>query len=305
MQKTQFKGVFLLLITAFIWGVAFVAQSEGMEHIDAFSFSGIRMIMGVCVLLPFIIIRDARKNKGLMAEQKTKLFDKKLVVSGSLLGIVFFCATNLQQFSFYYSSAGKIAFITALYMFFVPVFGLVFKKRVPWLTWLCVGFGFVGLWFLCIDPNNLGAINVGDLLAMGCAIFFAVQILMIEKFAPDVDGVKLSCMQFLVAGTMSCICMFVFEQPNIVSIGNALIPLLYAGVMSCGIAYTLQIVGQKFTESTIASLIMCMESVFAVLAAALLLGEVLSAREIVGCLIMFVAIILSQLSEMKFAKKDK
>ena len=303
MQKTQFKGVFLLLVTAFIWGVAFVAQSEGMEHIDAFTFSGIRMIMGVCVLLPFIVIRDKMANKKLPAQQKKKLFDKKLLVCGSLLGIVFFCACNLQQFSFYHSSAGKIAFITALYMFFVPVFGLFFKKRVPWLTWLCVGFGFVGLWFLCIDPNNLGSINVGDLLAMGCAVFFAVQILMIEKFAPDVDGVKLSCMQFLVAGTISCICMFVFESPDIASIGNAIVPLLYAGVMSCGIAYTLQIVGQKFTESTIASLIMCMESVFAVLAAALLLSEVLTTREVIGCIVMFVAIILSQLSEMKFANK--
>ena len=303
MQKTQFKGVFLLLVTAFIWGVAFVAQSEGMEHIDAFTFSGIRMIMGVCVLLPFIVIRDKMANKKLPVQQKKKLFDKKLLVCGSLLGIVFFCACNLQQFSFYHSSAGKIAFITALYMFFVPVFGLFFKKRVPWLTWLCVGFGFIGLWFLCIDPNNLGSINVGDLLAMGCAVFFAVQILMIEKFAPDVDGVKLSCMQFLVAGTMSCICMFVFETPDLASIGNAIVPLLYAGVMSCGIAYTLQIVGQKFTESTIASLIMCMESVFAVLAAALLLGEVLTAREVIGCIVMFVAIILSQLSEMKFANK--
>ncbi|MBQ9714790.1 MAG: DMT family transporter [Clostridia bacterium] len=302
MQKTQFKGVFLLLLTAFIWGVAFVAQSEGMEHVDAFSFSGIRMIFGVCVLLPFIIVRDKMQNKKLPDGQKTKLFDKKLLVCGSMLGVVFFCACNLQQFSFYYSSAGKIAFITALYMFFVPLFGLFFKKRVPWLTWVCVAFGFVGLYFLCIDPANLGGINVGDLLAMGCAVFFAVQILMIEKFAPDVDGVKLSCMQFLVAGVMSCICMFVFESPSLPAIGNAIIPLLYAGVMSCGIAYTLQIVGQKFTESTIASLIMCMESVFAVLASALLLNEVLTTREVIGCVIMFVAIILSQVSEMKFGK---
>lgn len=303
MQKTQFKGVFLLLLTAFIWGVAFVAQSEGMEHIDAFSFSGIRMVFGVCVLLPFIIIRDKMQNKKLPDDKKIKLFDKKLLVCGSMLGVVFFFACNLQQFAFYYTGAGKIAFITALYMFFVPLFGLFFKKRVPWLTWVCVGFGFVGLWFLCIDPANLGGINVGDLLAMGCAVFFAVQILMIEKFAQQIDGVKLSCMQFLVAGTMSCICMFVFENPSLPAIGNAIVPLLYAGVMSCGIAYTLQIVGQKYTESTIASLIMCMESVFAVLASALLLNEVMTTREVIGCVVMFVAIILSQLSEMKFANK--
>ena len=303
MQKTQFKGVFLLLLTAFIWGVAFVAQSEGMEHIDAFTFSGIRMIFGVCVLLPFIAIRDKMQNKKLPDDKKIKLFDKKLLVCGGLLGVVFFFARNLQQFAFYYTGAGKIAFITALYMFFVPLFGLFFKKRVPWLTWLCVGFGFVGLWLLCIDPANLGGINVGDILAMGCAVFFAMQILMIEKFAPDVDGVKLSCMQFIVAGTMSCICMFIFETPDLASIGNAIVPLLYAGIMSCGIAYTLQIVGQKFTESTIASLIMCMESVFAVLASAILLSEVMTTREVVGCVVMFVAIILSQLSEMKFANK--
>ena len=303
MQKTQFNGVFLLLLTAFIWGVAFVAQSEGMEHIDAFSFSGIRMVFGVCVLLPFIIVRDKMQNKKLPDDKKIKLFDKKLLVCGGLLGVVFFFACNLQQFAFYYTGAGKIAFITALYMFFVPLFGLCFKKRVPWLTWVCVAFGFVGLWFLCIDPANLGGINVGDLLAMGCAVFFAVQILMIEKFAQQIDGVKLSCMQFLVAGTMSCICMFVFENPSLPAIGNAIVPLLYAGVMSCGIAYTLQIVGQKYTESTIASLIMCMESVFAVLASALLLNEVMTTREVIGCVVMFVAIILSQLSEMKFGNK--
>lgn len=302
--KTQFKGVLMLMLTAFIWGSAFVAQSVGMEQVEAFTFNGVRTLMGVAVLLPFILVRDKLTGRTMSAEQlrARKAMDKKTLRCGLVLGVVFCAASNFQQFAFNYSSSGKIAFITSLYMFFVPLFGLFMKKRVPLLTWICVFFGFVGLYFLCITPGDMGALNMGDILTIICSVIFAVHILMIEQFAPDVDGVKLSCVQFAVSGVISCVLMFIFEDPQIGAIRAAIVPLLYAGVMSCGLAYTFQIVGQKYTEATVASLIMCMESVFGVLCSALILHETLSGREILGCVIMFAAIVLSQLSELITAK---
>ena len=303
-QKTQWKGVVMLMLTALIWGSSFVAQSVGMESVEAFTFNGIRTLMGAVVLLPFILIRDKVQAKSMTAEQikERRAMDKKTVRYGLILGLVFCAACNFQQFAFEYSTSGKIAFITALYMFFVPLFGLFLKKRVPWLTWVCVLAGFVGLYFLSIGPGGLGSINRGDIRAFICAVFYAVHILLIEKFAPDVDGIKLSFVQFVVSGVITCILMFIFETPQMSAILSAIVPLLYSGIMSCGLAYTFQIVGQKYTEATVASLIMCMESVFAVLAGAVLLHELLTGREIVGCVIMFVAIIVSELSEFITAK---
>lgn len=307
MQKTQFKGVAMLLLTALIWGVAFVAQSAGMENVGAFTFSGVRTLMGVCVLLPFILIRDRITGRTMTQAQlaQRRESDKKTLKYGLILGVVFCAAQNFQQFAFNDSTSGKIAFITALYMFFVPALGSLFGKRVPLLTWICVFFGFVGLFFLCIDPKNPGAVNRGDVLAFICAILFAAHILLIEKFAADVDGVKLSCVQFAVGGTLSCILMFIFEKPSFQAVGAAIVPLLYAGVMSCGVAYTFQIIGQKYTESTVASLLMCMESVFGVLAGAVILGERLTGREIFGCAVMFAAILLSQISAARAEKQGK
>ncbi len=303
-QKTQWKGVVMLMLTALIWGSSFVAQSVGMESVEAFTFNGIRTLMGAVVLLPFVLIRDKIQAKTMTEEQirQRRAMDKKTVRCGLILGVVFCAACNFQQFAFEYSTSGKIAFITALYMFFVPLFGLFLKKKVPLLTWICVLAGFVGLYFLSIGPGGLGSINRGDFRAFICAIFYAVHILLIEKFAPDVDGIKLSFTQFVVSGVITCTLMFIFETPQMSAILTAIVPLLYSGVMSCGLAYTFQIVGQKYTEATVASLIMCMESVFAVLAGALLLHELLSGREIVGCVIMFVAIVLSQLSEFITAR---
>ena len=307
MKKTQFKGVMMLLLTAFIWGSSFVAQSVGMDSVDAFTFNGVRTLMGAAVLLPFIFIRDMFAVKKLTTEERKnyKVFDKKTLIYGSVLGVILCVATNFQQFAFYHSDSGKIAFISAFYMFFVPVFGLFIKKRVPFITWLCVAGGCLGMYFLCIDPSSAIAINQGDFLAFICSMFFALQILAIEKFAPDVDGIKLSCIQFAVSGLISCILMFIFEEPNVGNLLNATVPLLYSGIMSCGMAYTFQIVGQKYTEATLASLLMCLESVFGVLCGAILLNESLTGREIFGCIIMFIAIIFSQLSELITAKFRK
>ncbi|MBQ2759462.1 MAG: DMT family transporter [Clostridia bacterium] len=297
-QKTQLKGVFILLITALIWGSSFVAQSVGMESVEAFTFNGIRTLLGAAVLIPFILVRDFISNKkSSVAKEAKKKENKSLIIYGSIIGVILCIASNLQQFAFNYSTSGKIAFITAFYMLFVPFLGLFIRKKVPVLTWICVALGAVGLYFLCITNEGLSSINKGDILALLCAVFYAVHILAVEKFAPSIDGVKLSCVQFIVSGTISVILMFIFENPDINAIKTAAVPILYSGVMSCGIAYTFQIIGQKYTESTVASLLMCMESVFGVICGALILKEMLTGRELAGCVIMFVAIILSQLTD--------
>ncbi|MBR3975776.1 MAG: DMT family transporter [Clostridia bacterium] len=297
-QKTQLKGVFILLITALIWGSSFVAQSVGMESVEAFTFNGIRTLLGAAVLIPFILVRDFISNKkSSVAKEAKKKENKSLIIYGSIIGVILCIASNLQQQAFNYSTSGKIAFITAFYMLFVPFLGLFIRKKVPVLTWICVALGAVGLYFLCITNEGLSSINKGDILALLCAVFYAVHILAVEKFAPSIDGVKLSCVQFIVSGTISVILMFIFENPDINAIKTAAVPILYSGVMSCGIAYTFQIIGQKYTESTVASLLMCMESVFGVICGAVILKEMLTGRELAGCVIMFVAIILSQLTD--------
>lgn len=287
MRKTTPKGIIFLLITAIIWGSSFVAQEIGMKSIDAFTFTGIRTTLGAIFLLPIVLIL----NKGLDLRKNT-------LVSGLILGVVFSVAQNFQQFAFYYSTSGKIAFITAFYMFFVPLFSVFLGKKIKLLTWLSILMGLVGLFFLCINPSDLTSINLGDLLALACAVFYAVQIIMIDRFLEkDINGVQLSFMQFVVAAVISIAAMFIFEHPVMADIKTAAPSLLYSGIMSCGIAYTFQIVGQKHANPVVASLLMCMESVFAVIAAAVVLHQGMSLREGIGCAVMFAAIILSQLSE--------
>lgn len=307
MRKTQLKGVLMLLITAMIWGAAFVAQSVGMESVGAFTFSAVRMFMAVCILLPVVLVRDKRIKRALPPE-KQELFRKRnrnTLRYGAILGLVLFTAANLQQMAFNYAASGKIAFITALYIFFVPLLSLFLGKRMPLLTWVSVGMACVGMYFLCVNPQEPGKINTGDLLTLGSAVMNAIHILLIEKYVAEADGVKLSCVQFTVAATISAVAMFVFEKPTLTAIGDAIVPLLYAGVLSCGLAYTLQIIGQRYTDSTVASLLMCLESVFGALFGALLLGERLSGREILGCAVMFAAILLSQTAPVLTEKLQK
>ena len=285
MRKTSPKGIILLLLTAVIWGSSFVAQSIGMESIDAFTFTALRTTLGALVLIPVIIIA-CRK------------FDTRpsTLIAGVVLGVVFSVAQNLQQFAFYYSTSGKIAFITAFYMFFVPLFSLLLRKKVRFIVWCSIVLGLIGLFLICINPEDMTAINPGDMLAFGCAVFFAVQIMLIDHFTgKDISGVQLSFMQFVVAGAISWVCMFVFEKPELPNIITAAPALAYSGIMSCGIAYTFQILGQKHASPVVASLLMCLESVFAVITAALVLQEMMSLRELAGCIIMFAAIVISQL----------
>ena len=284
----------MLLITAFIWGIAFIAQSVGMESIETFTFTGIRTLMGSAVLFPLILIKD----RGFK-------FDLKTVGAGILMGSVFFIATNLQQAAFNYSTPGKIAFITATYIFFIPILRLFQKKKTSLITWLCILASAAGLYFLCIDPDEGAELNIGDLLTLGCAVAFAFHIMLIDRFTKIHDGLKLSCTQFAFTGLISIIFLPFFEHPTWGNIQDAAIPLLYAGIFSCGIAYTLEILGQKYTPPTLASLIMCSESVFAVVAAALILKQVPTLREGVGCIIMFIAITLSQVFQNNSKDKEK
>ena len=219
MRRTKLSGIICLLITAVIWGSSFVAQSIGMQSIDAFTFTGIRTALGVIFLLPFTLII----NKGFD-------FSKKTLRAGLVLGIVFSFAQNFQQFAFYYSTSGKIAFITAFYMFFVPLFSVIFlKKKIAVLTWASILLGLVGLFLLCIDPEDIASINMGDILALICAVFYAVQIMLIDKFLEDgVNGIQLSFMQFAAASVFSIIAMFIFEKPILADIKTAAPSLLYS-----------------------------------------------------------------------------
>lgn len=289
--KTSLKGVLILLLTALIWGASFVSQSVGAESVQPFTFMGTRTLMGALVLVPFIAITKRK-------------VDLKTIRNGAIMGIFLCIATNLQQFAFNYSTAGKIAFCTATYMFLIPVAGLFFRKKEPLITWLCVLLGFAGLYLLCFQGGDSFSVNRGDILALICAIFFTCQILCIEKFTRECDGIVLSCAQFFTAGIITSILMLIFEKPEWHAIKSAGGALLYSGLLSCGVAYTLQVVGQKYCEATIASLIMCMESVFAVISSAIILKEKLTGREIAGCCIMFTAIVISQLYPTIKAKRQ-
>ena len=301
MNKSRFKGIIMLFITAFIWGSSFVSQSLGMETVEAFTFNGIRTLFGAATLLPFIIGTDLVKIKksGRPEKEKVKKNTKKLLIGGTAMGIALCIASNLQQFAFAYPdhSPGKIAFITAFYMFFVPLIGLFMKKRISAVTWLCVFIGTVGLYFLCVRGVGFSAVTKSDLFSLACAVFYAVQILIVEKAAEDSDPVKLSFIQFTVSGVITCILMLLTETPTVEGIKQSIIPLLYSGIMSCGLAYTFQVIGQKYTESTVASIIMCLESVFGVLCSAVMLKVMLTGNEIIGCVIMLAAIVISQFSD--------
>ena len=289
MRKTTPKGIVLLLLTALIWGSSFVSQSIGIKSVDAFTFMGLRTILGTLILFPVVLI---------FRDRSEPFMDGKTIRSGVILGIVFAVAQNLQQFAFYYSTSGKIAFLTAFYMFFVPVLGIFLKKKIAPLTWLSILIALAGLFLLCINTEDISSINKGDLLALACAVVYAVQIMLIDKYTGEnVNGIKLSFMEFLTAAILTTIMMFIFEHPTIEGIKAAGPAILYSGIMSCGIAYTLQIIGQKHASPVVASLLMCLESVFAAIAGWLILKEAMTPRELAGCVIMFAAIVISQISE--------
>lgn len=289
------KNSLILLLTATIWGVAFVAQSVGMDYVGGFTFNAVRSIIGSIVLLPVIWFLDKQKAPAKRTEQERRAERKTLVMGGIACGICLCLASNFQQFGIKYTTVGKAGFITACYIVIVPIIGLFMKKKCSPFIWAAVIMALIGLYLLCITDDF--SIGKGDILVLICAVLFSLHILVIDYFSPMVDGVKMSCIQFLVCGVLSGIPALVFEHPQWSSILAAWQPVLYAGVMSCGVAYTLQIVGQKNMNPTVASLILSLESCISVLAGWIILGQKLSAKEILGCFIMFAAIILAQLPQ--------
>lgn len=302
MSSKKLTHSLLLLLTSLIWGIAFVAQSEGGDAIGPYSFNCIRSILGGLILLPAIKILD----KTGISDRKpiTKKDKKTLLIGGISCGIALCIATNVQQLGLFFgTSAGKAGFLTACYILLVPILGIFLKKKCGWNVWIGVGITLIGLYLLCMNGST--NFKFADMLVLLCALVFSVHILIVDRFSPLVDGVRMSCIQFFVCGILTAIPMFIVDMkhsiqgiiewaPTLASL-DAWIPLLYAGFFSCGVAYTLQIVGQEGLNPTVASLLMSLESVFAVLAGWIILGETMGIREILGCILIFVAIVLAQI----------
>ncbi|QSX05787.1 DMT family transporter [Sedimentibacter sp. zth1] len=297
MNKKKSISTIMLVLTAIIWGSSFVAQSKGMDYIGPFTFNAVRNIIGGLVLIPFIYFFEKIYMNKVDKENEELKSNKKLIIGGVFCGLALFLGSTFQQFGIMCTTAGKSGFITALYIVIVPILGIFIKKKIPFKVFISVVIAMCGFYLLCINEGF--SINKGDLLTLVCAVFFSVHILVIDYFSPQVDGVKLSCIQFFVCGIISLICMFIFENPTISNILSAWLPILYAGVLSCGVAYTMQIIAQKNTEPVIASLILSLESVFAVIAGWIFLHQSLSPKEMCGCILVFIAIIITQIPERK------
>ena len=287
MKKISFGSSLLLFLAACIWGVAFVAQSVGMDYMGPCTFNGIRFLIGGTVLLPLVYVR-VKKKKNTPEELPPALTLK----GGICCGLAICAASLCQQIGIMETTVGKAGFITTLYIIIVPVFGLFLRKKVPGKVWIAAAVAAVGMYMLCI--NESFSVSRGDAFVFLCAIIFAVHILVIDYFSPKTDGVALSCIQFYTAGIICTVAAFAVETPTWGQFVSGIVPILYAGVMSCGVAYTLQIIGQKNVEPTVASLILSMESVVSVLAGWVILGQELSSKELAGCVLVFAAVVLVQ-----------
>lgn len=303
MKNLQVRNSLILLLTALIWGVAFVAQSVGMDYVGPFTFNGVRFLIGGIVLLPCMALLKKINPQTKRPEDSAKS-KKDLILGGVCCGVVLCAASSLQQIGIAYTTVGKAGFITAFYIIIVPIIGIFLGKKCGLSVWFSVLLALAGLYFLCITENL--TIERGDVLVFLGALMFAVHIMVIDHFSPLADGVAMSCIQFFVSGSICAVLMLIFEKPQIGQLLAAWQPVLYAGVLSCGVAYTLQIIGQKGMNPTVASLILSLESVISVLAGMVLLHQSLSQREVLGCVFMFAAILLAQLPPLpqKRGKQD-
>ena len=310
----KLRNTFFLFLTAMIWGAAFVAQSVSMDYIGPFTFICLRSVIGGLFLIPVIIVLDGIRKKSqnesadvvnsenilhIETEEKQRLSwkNKQLIEGGIVCGIFLFFANCFQQTGIQYTTVGKAGFITTFYIIIVPLIGLFFKKYCGILTWIGVVVALAGLYFLCITQKL--TIQRGDALILCCSVLYAGQILAIDHYNPFVDGVKMSCIQFLTGGILGAVFMLLFENPSIAMILSAAGTILYTGIMSTGVGYTLQIVGQKGLNPTVAALILSLESVFSALSGYLFLHQVLTTRELIGCALMFIAIVLAQLPDIR------
>ena len=291
-MKNKLSGTLALLFATVIWGSAFIAQSVGMDHIGPMTFQASRCGLGALFLIPIIFLFEKDKKRHFK-----NWADAKLWKTGFFCGTALFVAAGLQQVGLVYTSAGKAGFITAMYIVLVPILGLFLKRKPPVSAWISVVVAVAGLYLLsCVGASE---INLGDILMLGGALGFAVQITLVDELAGDLDGLRLNCIQAFVCSVFSAVVMFLTETPTFSGIVSAAIPIGYAGICSMGIAYSLQIIGQKHLEPTPASLIMSLESVFAALCGWLLIHERMSPAELCGCALVFSAVIISQLPEKK------
>lgn len=299
MRNAAFGSSLFLFLAACIWGFAFVAQSVGMDYMGPLTFNGVRFIIGGTVLYPLAKIRmQNRKGTDDEIQAEADLTFK----GGVYCGIAICAASAFQQFGIQYTTVGKAGFITTLYIIIVPVIGLFMHKRIKAKVWISAVIAGVGVYLLCI--NESFSIGKGDALVFICAIFFSIHILVIDHFAPKTDSLVLSCIQFYTAGIICMALAFLVEKPDLGQILSGFLPLMYAGVMSCGVAYTLQIVGQRYIDPTLSSLILSMEAAVSVIAGWIILGQKLTLKEIGGCVLMFAAVILVQLPKKEVIDEE-
>lgn len=310
-MSSRLKTTLLPLLAAIIWGTAFAAQDVCADSMEAMTFNALRFFIAVLFLLIVgFVIKTVRRRKAvaegevptLAAPEKRRVERWRLWLAAFLCGTALAAASVLQQAGMSLGTdAGKSGFITALYVVLVPVAGLFFKKRVPLVFWLAVLLAVAGLYLLCMG----GTLNIapGDLLTLLCAVMFTVQILLIDRFSPGLDSIDLCTAQFTVAGVWSALGMLLFEKPAFSAILNCALPLLYVAIFSSGVAYLLQIVSQREGDPAIVSLLFCLESVFSVIAGAILLHQRMTAREYLGCALLFIAVLIAQVPELK--RKDK
>lgn len=285
----RMKNTVFLLLTAIIWGAAFVAQSVGMDYVGAFSFNCVRCILGGFSLLPVIFIRKRHGNQ-------KKGERRNLLTGGAACGVILAAASSLQQIGIGYTTTGKAGFLTTIYIVIVPLLGIFFHRKPKPIIWGSVVLAIAGMYFLCMGKGGGFSLGVGDAALILCAVLFSFHILTVDHFSPLVDGVELSCVQFFVSGIVCGVFMLLFETPNLSQLLLAWVPLFYAGLLSCGVGYTLQIVGQRDYDPTVASLLLSLESVFSALAGWLLLGQTMQPRELFGCALVFAAVICAQLA---------
>ncbi len=314
----------MILLATFIWGTAFLAQKDG-GRIGTFTFNGIRFLIGGLFLLPVIFVLDhfrkragadgedggrqgldagASGDGGMSPESEAAMgWNRKVLEGGIVCGVILFIASSLQQYGVLYTSIGKTGFITALYAVIVPVFSILLGKKVTVRTWTAVAIGLTGLYFLSMYGESL-SISYGDRFVIGCAFGFAVQIMLIDHYSPLVDPVRLAAVEFITLGLISIPFMFIFESPTVQEVVSVLPSLLYASILSSGVAYTLQAVGQRYAEPTQAALMMCLESVFSLLTGMVFLGERMTLQESSGALMILIAVILTQLPEKSAEESD-
>lgn len=304
-QRRPLFGSLILIFTAVIWGLAFVAQSAGMDDVGPYTFQCCRSFLGMAVLLPLVLLRKRRNGIRVTRGEEKNAFEPRQMLLGALCcGLAFTSASVLQQVAMQYADAGKAGFLTALYLIIVPIFGIFLGQRISKKIWFCVILCIGGIYMLSVSGGS--GMNIGDVLLILCAVMFAVQIHSINYFVRRVDGVWLSFAEIGMACLLTVLPMIFIDHPTLDQLRRAAVPILYAGVMSSGVAYTLQIVGQKHTPPTTASLIMSMEAVFALLGGIVILRQIPTPRETLGCVLVFVAVILSQIggSEEKAEKQE-